>query len=74
MKVTLHYLLFETTSAYIQGRIQGRGRSPTLKPTKINIFTMIFYNSQNSIRDLRPFYRPLFYHSSVVKYTSSPLQ
>jgi len=46
------------------------GGRPTPKPTKVNIFTMIFlYNSQNSIRDLRPFFRPLFCHSSVVKYT-----
>jgi len=35
---------------------------------------MIFYNSENSIRDIRPFCRPLFCHSSVVKYTSSLLQ
>jgi len=30
---------------------------------------MILYNSENIIRDIRPFYRPLFCHSSVVKYT-----
>jgi len=38
------------------------------------LFTMILYNSENSIRDIRPFCRPLFCHSSVVKYTSSLLQ
>ena len=39
-----------------------------------NFFTMILYNSENSIRDLRPFCRPLFYHSSVVKYSSSLME
>jgi len=45
-----------------------------LKPTKITSFTILFYNSENSICDIRPFCRPLFCHSSVVKYTSSLLQ
>jgi len=31
---------------------------------------MIFYNSENSIRDMRQFCRPSFSHSSAVKYTS----
>jgi len=31
---------------------------------------MILYNSENGIRDIRPFCRPLFCHSNVVKYTS----
>ena len=31
---------------------------------------MILYNSENGIRDIRPFFRPLFSHSNVVKYTS----
>jgi len=59
-----------------QGRIQGGrlGQSPPLKPTKVTFFTMIFYNLENSIRDIRPFSRPLFCHSSVVKYTSCLLQ
>jgi len=64
------------------------GRSPSLKPTKITLFTMILHNSENNIskpnpskslvmfqfptvRDLRTLCRTLFYHSSVVKYTSS---
>jgi len=45
-----------------------------LNPTKVSLFTMILYNSENNIRDIRPFCRPLFCHSSVVKYTSSLLQ
>jgi len=45
-----------------------------LKPTKVTFFTMIFYNSENSIRDMKHFCRPLFCHSSVLKYTSSLLQ
>jgi len=51
----------------------GRAIAP-LKPTKVTFFTMILNNSENSIRDVRPFCRPLFSHSSVVKYTSSLLQ
>ena len=35
---------------------------------------MIFYNSENSMPDIRSFCRPLFCHSSVVKYKSSLLQ
>ena len=39
-----------------QGRIQGA--ITPLKPTRVNIFAMILYNWQNSIRDLRPFCCP----------------
>jgi len=42
--------------------------------TKVTLFTMILCNSENSIRDIRPFCRPLFFHSSGVKNTSSLLQ
>ena len=35
---------------------------------------MIFYNSKNSIRDMRPFFRLLFCLSSFVKYTLCLLQ
>ena len=42
-----------------QGRIQG-ARSPPIKPTKATSFTMILYNSENSIRDVRPVCRPFF--------------
>jgi len=44
------------------------------KPTKIALFTAILYISEDSICDIRLFFRPLFCHSSVVKYTSSLLQ
>jgi len=37
------------------------------KPTKVTLFTMILHNSENSIRDIRPFCRLLFCHSSVLK-------
>jgi len=37
-------------------------RSP-LKPTKVSLFTILLYNSENSIRDIRPFCRPLFCHN-----------
>jgi len=42
------------------------GRSPPLKPAEVALFTMILYNSENSIRDIKPFSRPLFCHSSAV--------
>jgi len=35
---------------------------------------MILYKSENNIRDIKPFCRPLFCHSSGVEYTSSLLQ
>jgi len=35
---------------------------------------MIFYYSENSIRDIRPFCRPQFCYRSIVKDTSSLLQ
>jgi len=50
------------------------GDRPPLKPTKVTLFTMILYNSENSIRDIRPFCHPLFCRSSSAKYTSSLLQ
>ena len=28
---------------------------PALKPTKVTLFTIILYNSENDIRDVRPF-------------------
>ena len=49
-------------------------RGDDLKSTKVTFFTMILYNSDNSIRDIRSFWRPLFCHSSIVKYTSCLLQ
>jgi len=49
-------------------------RSLPLKPTKVTLFIMILYNSENSIHNLRPCCRLLFCHSSIVMYTSPPLQ
>ena len=43
------------------------------KTYESNFFTVILNNSENIIRDIRPFCRPLFCHCSVVKYTSSLL-
>ena len=43
-------------------------------PTKVTFFTMILHNAGNSIRVIRSFCRPLFYHNSVVKYTLCLLQ
>ena len=52
-----------------QGRIQGEviGAMAPLKPKKVILFIMILYNSENNIRDIRPFCRPLLCHSHVVK-------
>ena len=38
-----------------------------------NLFHQDFVHSENSVRDIKPFCCPLFCHSSVVKYTLSPL-
>jgi len=54
-----------------QGRIGGLATT-TLKPTQLTFFTIILYNLENSVCDIRRFC-PLFCHSSVVKYTSSLL-
>jgi len=44
--------------------------APTpLKPTKVTLYATILHNSENSIRDIRSFCRPMFCHSSIVKYT-----
>ena len=58
-----------------QGRSQGVaiGAIAPLKPKKATFFSMILYKSEKSIRDIRTFCRPLFCHSSVVKYASSLL-
>jgi len=63
-------------ASWIQRLIQ-RGAIGAIAPPKTyksNFFTMMFYNSENSICDIRPVCRPLFCHSKVVKYTSSALQ
>ena len=65
-----------TTFFYIfqsQGQIQ-RGAIAPLKLTKLTFFTMILYNSESTIGDIRPIWVPLFCHSSVVKYTLRRLQ
>ena len=48
-------------------RGKSKGTVAPLKPMKVTLFTTILYNSKNSIRDIRPFCRPLLCHSSVVK-------
>jgi len=59
----------------MQGRIQGVIRAiALLEPTEVTLFTIILYNSENNIRDIRPFCCLLFCHNSFVKYSSSLLQ
>jgi len=59
-----------------QRRIQGErlGRLAPLKSYESKFIHHDFCNSENSIRNIRPFCRPLFCYSSVVKYNSSLLQ
>jgi len=57
---------------YDAGADLGGDRPP--KTTNVNLFTMIFYNLGNSIRDTKPLCGPLFCHSSVVNYTLPLLQ
>ena len=57
----------ELKTGFNQGRIQGGGRSPHLKPMKAALFTMVLYNSEKIIRDIRPFFCPFLCHSGVLK-------
>jgi len=45
-----------------------------LKPAEVTLFTIILYNQEHNIRDIRPFCRSLLCHSIVVKYALSLLQ
>jgi len=46
--------LRKQNSGLLSGVDPGGAIAPPLKPTKATFFTMIFYNSENSIRDIRP--------------------
>jgi len=59
------------TGAKPGGAIEGIALPKTYEST---LFTLIEYNSENSIRNTRLFCHPLFCHRSVVKYTSSLLK
>ena len=48
------------------GSEPGGGRSSSIKTTKVTLFTVILYNSEKSIRGIKPIYCPLFCHSGVV--------
>ena len=66
-----HFQLYSSRGGSKGGRL---GRLLPLKPMKVTLFAIILYNSEKNIRDITPFFRPSFCHSSVVKYTSSLLQ
>ena len=56
-------------SSYSDANTFGSGgdwEDRPLNPTKVILFAIILYNSENNIRDIRPFCRPLFCHSSVM--------
>ena len=74
-KRTFYHLWPKSLITWFQGRIQGEQlrRQLPLKLTKVTVFTMILYNSENSICDIKQFFRPLFRHSRVVKYFASLL-
>jgi len=46
------------------------GEIASLKPKKVTSFTIFLYNSENNIRDIRPFCRLLFCHCSVLYFIS----
>ena len=57
-----------------QGGSRGRATvaiAPPPKSKKVTLFTILLYNLETNIRDMRPFYRPLFCHWSFVKYAFS---
>jgi len=56
----------QTANPLISWKIlkQGRGNRPQ-KPTKVTLFTIILYNSENNIRDIRPSCR-LFFVTTVL--------
>jgi len=65
--VTDVHVMLERTEADPGGTIRAIA---SLKPTKVTLFAKILFNSENNISDIKPVCRPLFCHSSVVKYTS----
>ena len=87
-KITKSSILFErihfrnnggTSINIMNGLIRGGSRWSDWgdRPPEIyesNLIHHNFNNSKNSIRTIRAFFRPLFCHSSAVKYTSSLLQ
>ena len=64
----------EPVSQMCAGTDPGGGGDRLHKTYKSNFSHHDFYNSENNIRDINPFCRPLFCNSSVVKYTSLVLQ
>jgi len=57
-----------------QNRSESRRDARFPKTYELTLFTMIVCNSENSIRNTRPFCDPLICHRSFVTYTSSLLQ
>ena len=58
----------------VKTEVNPGGTIASPKTYELALFTMIVYNSENSIHNTRPFCHPLICHRSVVKYTSSLLQ
>ena len=58
----------------IKTGVNPGGMIASPKTYEITLFTMIVCNSENNIRNTRPFCHPLICHRNFVKYTSSLLQ
>jgi len=65
-----HSLQSSRSVLNINSAFRSQAGDSSLKPTKVTPFTIIWYNSENNIRNARPFCRPLFCHSSVIHHFS----
>jgi len=70
-------LVARQTMGVRKGVKTGANPGEAIAPPKtyeLTLFTMILYDSENRIRNTRPFCHPLFCDRSSVKYTSSLLK
>jgi len=51
---------YSSPSMFFCDETRGGSNRPPLKPTKVTLFTIILNKSENNIRDIRPFSRPVF--------------
>jgi len=68
-KLRSHILFFLQCTNIVVTRGGSRGAIGAIAPCKTyekNFIHIILYNSENNIRDIKLFYRPLFCHDSVV--------
>jgi len=55
------FCAYRVDVSFAQGRIQREaiGAIASLKPTKVTFFTMILYNSESTIRDIKSIWTPI---------------